>query len=115
MKELLDKNGMDGDFQKEVWETLDKGRQKQRNLCLLGNTNMAKGQMGQWSLAGRQQRRIKSFHSGHTTRNNKCQDHQKKRLHRRPMELGRVQQIAGKSMATDPRETWHRNDLQHRG
>ena len=42
LKDLLQKNNMDGDFQREVWETLDKGRQKQRNLCLVGSTNMGK-------------------------------------------------------------------------
>ena len=42
MKDILDKNKLDGPFQKEVCDTLEAGRHKKRNLCLLGSTNMAK-------------------------------------------------------------------------
>lgn len=42
MKDNLVKNNLDGPFQKEVCDTLEAGRKKQRNLCLLGSTNMAK-------------------------------------------------------------------------
>jgi len=42
MKDILGKNGIDGPFQKEVCDTLEAGRHKQRNLCILGSTDMAK-------------------------------------------------------------------------
>ena len=42
MKDILDKNGLEGEFQKEVCDILEAGRHKQRNLCILGSTNMAK-------------------------------------------------------------------------
>ncbi len=42
MKDTLQKNGMDGWFQKEVCDTLEAGRLKERNLCLLGSTNTGK-------------------------------------------------------------------------
>lgn len=42
LKDILHKNNMDGEFQKEVCDTLEAGRLKERNLCLLGSTNMAK-------------------------------------------------------------------------
>ena len=42
LKEVLQKNGMDGEFQREVCDTLEAGRLKQRNFCLLGGTDMAK-------------------------------------------------------------------------
>jgi hypothetical protein len=42
MKDILEKNKMDGAFQKDVCDTLEVGRLKERNLCLLGSTNMCK-------------------------------------------------------------------------
>jgi hypothetical protein len=42
MKDILGKNNLDGPFQREVCDTLEAGRQKMRNLCVLGSTNMAK-------------------------------------------------------------------------
>ena len=42
IKDNLVKNQMDGEFQKEVCDTLEAGRQKMRNLCVVGSTNMAK-------------------------------------------------------------------------
>ena len=42
MKKTLLDNHMEGPFQKDVYDTLVAGRQKERNLCLLGSTNMAK-------------------------------------------------------------------------
>lgn len=42
MKDVLAKNGLDGVFQKAVVETLVFGRQKMRNLCVLGASNQGK-------------------------------------------------------------------------
>lgn len=42
MKEVLGKNGVDGEFQKLVVATLSTGREKATNLCIVGGTNMAK-------------------------------------------------------------------------
>ena len=42
MKEVLDKNCIDGNFQQEVIATLQSGRKKMRNLCLVGPMNTAK-------------------------------------------------------------------------
>lgn len=42
MKRILQKNGLDGTWQKEVLGTLRSGRAKMRNLCLLGPPDCAK-------------------------------------------------------------------------
>ena len=42
MKRILQKNGLDGTWQKEVLGTLRTGRAKMRNLCLLGPPDCAK-------------------------------------------------------------------------
>ena len=42
MKKILQKNGLDGTWQKEVLGTLRSGRAKMRNLCLLGPPDCAK-------------------------------------------------------------------------
>ena len=42
MKDLLDKNKLDGRFQAEVLGALRAGRQKMRAICLLGGTNCGK-------------------------------------------------------------------------
>ena len=42
MKDVLDKNGLDGKFQQEVVATLRTGRKKLRNLCLVGGPGCAK-------------------------------------------------------------------------
>ncbi len=42
MKDVLARNGLDGKFQRTVIANLRAGRQKKRNLCIVGGTNMAK-------------------------------------------------------------------------
>ena len=42
MKDVLDKNKMDGKFQADVVATLQEGRKKGRNLCLVGGPDTAK-------------------------------------------------------------------------
>ena len=42
MADCLSKNGLQGTFQKEVFETLREGRKKMRNLCILGGPNQGK-------------------------------------------------------------------------
>ena len=42
MKDCLVKNGIDGEFQSLIAGALRVGRAKQRNICILGSTNMAK-------------------------------------------------------------------------
>ena len=42
MKEILQKNNLDGVFQKEVMGVMRAGRAKMRNICLVGDTDCAK-------------------------------------------------------------------------
>ena len=42
MTAVLQNNGLDGTFQKEVLGSLRSGRAKQRNLCLLGDGDAGK-------------------------------------------------------------------------
>ena len=42
LKDVLSKNGVDGEFQKKIVATLSIGREKGTNLCIIGSTNMAK-------------------------------------------------------------------------
>jgi hypothetical protein len=42
MKEILQKNNLDGAFQKEVMSVMRAGRAKMRNICLVGDTDCAK-------------------------------------------------------------------------
>ena len=42
LKDVVQKNGLDGVFQREVVASLQAGRMKMRVLCVLGSTNMAK-------------------------------------------------------------------------
>jgi hypothetical protein len=45
MKDLLKKNNLDGQFQKEVFAALRTGRAKMRNVCLVGDTDSGKSFM----------------------------------------------------------------------
>lgn len=42
LKDVVVKNNIDGDLQRLVIEVLQAGRQKMRNLCIIGSRNMAK-------------------------------------------------------------------------
>ncbi len=42
LKDVLQKNGLDGEFQRLVIGTLQAGRLKQRKLCIIGSANMGK-------------------------------------------------------------------------
>ena len=42
LKDIVQRNGIDHIFQKEIIEALRSGRKKMRNICVLGKTNMGK-------------------------------------------------------------------------